>query len=156
MLSRFSRVRCCDLVDCSPPGSSVNGILQRSLPEWAATPSSKDPPNPRIEPKSRVSSALAGRFFARRANLEGTWSLCVSHSDVFDSLRPHGLKPSRLLSPWDSPGKTAGVGNHSLLPDPGSNLGVLHCRQIFPAEALGKPLNHQGIPIIKKTKPFKT
>ena len=49
-----------------------------------------------------------------------------------------------------------GVGNHSLLPHPGSTLGVLHCRQIFLAEALGKPLKHQGIPIIKKTKPFKT
>ena len=23
-----------------------------------------------------------------------------------DSLRPHGLKPTRLLHPWDSPGKS--------------------------------------------------
>ena len=27
-----------------------------------------------------------------------------------DSLRPHGLYPTSLLCPWDSPGKTAGVG----------------------------------------------
>ena len=26
-------------------------------------------------------------------------------SVVFDSLRPHGVKPSRLLCPWDFPGK---------------------------------------------------
>ena len=30
-------------------------------------------------------------------------------------LRPHGLKPARLLCPWDSPGKYIGVGSHSLL-----------------------------------------
>ena len=32
-----------------------------------------------------------------------------------DSLRPHGLKPTRLVRPWDFPGKSAGVGCHSLL-----------------------------------------
>ena len=31
------------------------------------------------------------------------------------TLRPHGLKPARLLCPWDSPGKNAGVGCHALL-----------------------------------------
>ena len=25
-------------------------------------------------------------------------------------LRPHGLKPARLLCPWDSPGKNIGLG----------------------------------------------
>ena len=28
------------------------------------------------------------------------------------TLRPHGLWPARLLRPWDSPGKNAGVGCH--------------------------------------------
>ena len=28
-----------------------------------------------------------------------------SHSVVSDSLRPHGLQPTRLLHPWDFPGK---------------------------------------------------
>ena len=27
-----------------------------------------------------------------------------------DSLRPHGLQPTRLFHPWDSPGKSTGVG----------------------------------------------
>ena len=27
-----------------------------------------------------------------------------------DSLRPYGLQPTRLLCPWDSPGKNTGVG----------------------------------------------
>ena len=36
-----------------------------------------------------------------------------SHSVVSNSLRPHGLQPTRLLCPWDSPGKTTGVSNPS-------------------------------------------
>ena len=36
--------------------------------------------------------------------------VCVSHSLVSDSLRPYGLWPTRLLCPWDSPGKKTGVG----------------------------------------------
>ena len=38
-----------------------------------------------------------------------------SHSVMSDSSRPHGLKPTRLLRPWDFPGKSAGVGCHRLL-----------------------------------------
>ena len=32
-----------------------------------------------------------------------------------DSSRPHGLEPTRLLRPWDFPGKSTGVGCHFLL-----------------------------------------
>ena len=31
------------------------------------------------------------------------------------TLQPHGLKPARLLCPWDFLGKNTGVGSHSLL-----------------------------------------
>ena len=31
------------------------------------------------------------------------------------SERPHGLQPTRLLGPWDFPGKSTGVGCHCLL-----------------------------------------
>ena len=34
---------------------------------------------------------------------------------MFDSVRPHGLQPTRLLHPWDSPGNNTGVGCHFLL-----------------------------------------
>ena len=36
-------------------------------------------------------------------------------SVISDSLQPYGLQPTRLLCPWDSPGKTIGVGCHFLL-----------------------------------------
>ena len=39
-----------------------------------------------------------------------------SRSVVYDSSRPHGLQPTRLLHPWDFPGKSTGVGCHCLLP----------------------------------------
>ena len=32
-----------------------------------------------------------------------------------DSVRPHRQQPTRLLCPWDSPGKNTGVGCHFLL-----------------------------------------
>ena len=51
---------------------------------------------------------------------------------LFDSLRPLGLQPSRLLCLWDSPGKKTGVGCHALLqgifPTQGSHP---HCRLIL-------------------------
>ena len=47
-----------------------------------------------------------------------------------NSLGPHGLEPSRLLCPWDSPGKNTQVGCQALLqrifPIQGSNLSLLH------------------------------
>ena len=38
-----------------------------------------------------------------------------SRSVMSDSSRPHGLQPTRLLRPWDFPGKKTGVGCHCLL-----------------------------------------
>jgi len=68
--------------------------------------------------------------------LHNTGCVCVfSHSVVSSSLWPHGLKPTRLFCPWNSPGKNTGVDSHSLLqgifPTKGLNLYLLHCRQIL-------------------------
>ena len=38
-----------------------------------------------------------------------------SRSVKSDSSRPYGLQPTRLLHPWDFPGKSTGVGCHCLL-----------------------------------------
>ena len=68
----------------------------------------------------------------------------ISHSVLFDSVRPHGLYPSWLISPRTPPGKNTGVGSHALLQDifstQGSNLSLLHCRRIL------YHLSHQGSP----------
>ena len=58
-----------------------------------------------------------------------------SCSVMSDSLQYHGQQPASLFCPWKSPGKNTGVGCHSLLQGifltQGSNLGLLHCRQIL-------------------------
>ena len=39
-------------MDCSPPGSSVHGILQTRILEWVAIPSPRDLSDPGIKPGS--------------------------------------------------------------------------------------------------------
>ena len=65
------------------------------------------------------------------------WSItcvCVYVSCLVmsDSLQPHGQEPSRLLCPWNFPGKNTGVGSHFLSrgsswpsDQPGSPAGLL-------------------------------
>ena len=55
----------CDPTDCSPPGSSVHGILQARILEWVAISSSRDFPNPGIK---LPSPALAGGFFTTESS----------------------------------------------------------------------------------------
>ena len=42
----------CDPMDCSPPGSSVHGLLQTRILEWVAMPSSRVLSDPGIKPRS--------------------------------------------------------------------------------------------------------
>ena len=55
-------------------------------------------------------------------------------------------RPTRLLCPWDFPGKNTGVDCHFLLqgifPTQESNPGLLHCRQILAivVSQIGEPL----------------
>ena len=51
-----------DHLDCSLSVSSLHGIFQARILEWAFLPPG-DLPDPRIEPTSSVSPALAGGFF---------------------------------------------------------------------------------------------
>ena len=65
-----------------------------------------------------------------------------------NSSRCYGQFPTRLLCPWDSPGKNTGVGCHFLLqgifPTKGSNPSLPLCRQAL------YHLSHQGSPLIHK------
>ena len=60
MLVVQSCLTLCDPRDCSPPDCSVHGISQARILEWVAISSSRDFPNPGIEPAltSPVSPAL--------------------------------------------------------------------------------------------------
>ena len=50
-----------------------------------------------------------------RSPIHGSEKWKWSRSVVSDSSQPHGLQPTRLLRPWDFPGKSTGVGCHCLL-----------------------------------------
>ena len=76
-------------------------------------PTLEDLSDPRIEAVSLVPPALSGRFFTTVTTWEVLYlthitpfeSESMSHSVVNNSLQPHGLQPTRLLCPWDFPGK---------------------------------------------------
>ena len=62
-----SHLTFCNSMDCSPPGSSVCGILQARILERAAMPPSRGSSRPGITPASLMLSALAGGFFTTSA-----------------------------------------------------------------------------------------
>ena len=76
--------------------------------------------------------------------------VCVSRLVVSNCLQPHGLEPTRLLCPWNSPGENTRMSCHFLLQGifltQGSNLGLLHCQQIL------YHLSHQGRRLVTNRK----
>ena len=72
---------------------------------------------------------------------------CSVASVMSDSLRPYALKPTRLLCPWDSPGKNTGLdfmpsSRGSSWPRDWTSIScvhLLHCRQILYHWATGEP-----------------
>ena len=77
----------CEPIDGSPPGSPVPGILQARTLEWVA-----------------ISFSSAWKWKVKVKSFSRVWLLAT-----------HGLQPTRLLRPWDFPGKSTGVGCHCLL-----------------------------------------
>ena len=101
-------------------------------------PSPGNSSDPRTELESFPSPALAGEFSTTASPgkteiVAEKWKW--SRSVESDSLQPRGLQPTRLLRPWDFPGKSTGVGCHFFLqrifPTQGSNLGLLNRRQML-------------------------
>ena len=125
----------CDPIDGSPPGSNGPGILQARTLEWVA-----------------ISFSRAWK-----------WKMKVKSLVVSDSSWPHGLQPSRLLRPWDFPGKSTGVGCHcllrdfiyhhhyhsQLLPDPSKQTQLMRCVHFHsPLSRLPFPLDPTPLTLI--------
>ena len=66
----------CDHMDCSPPGSSVMGFSRQEYWSGLLCIPPGDLPNPRMEPMSLASPALAGGFFT-------TWAIREAHIYVY-------------------------------------------------------------------------
>ena len=75
-------------------------------------------------------SAAAASHDLILAEVYGKCQLLFSRSVVSDSLGLHGVQPTRLLCPWDFPGKKSGAGCRCLLQGifltQGSNLRLVH------------------------------
>ena len=63
-----------------------------------------------------------------------------------NSWRPHGLQPTRLLRPWDFPGKNTGVGCHFLLQGIFLTQGLNPSLWLLLWQADSLPLSHLGDP----------
>ena len=85
LLSRFSRVRLCATPWTAAHQAPPSLGFSRQEMEWVAI------------------------------SFSNAWKWKWSRSVVSDSSRPHRLQPTRLLCPWDFPGKSTGVGHHCLL-----------------------------------------
>ena len=104
----------CNPVDCSPPGSSVQGIFQTRILEWVAMPSFRESSWPRNQTRfsyPHLLPALASRFFATRATWEAK-RLClrpykgVLYCDLVVLCRAqHWLKWTFLFLWWPPPPK---------------------------------------------------
>ena len=65
----------CEPMDCGPPGSSVQGILQARILEWLPCLSPWDIPSPGIK---SASPALAGGFFTTST----TWEYSLIEREI--------------------------------------------------------------------------
>ena len=77
----------CDPMDCSPPGSSVHGILQARTLEWVAISFSKGSSRPRDQ--TQVSCIAGGCFTVSvSANhlLNSKWALALTVLAIKDHL----------------------------------------------------------------------
>ena len=64
----------CDCIDCSPPGSSVHGILQVTL-EWVAISSSRGSSQPRDRTHVSYASCISRRVLYYWCHLVPLWDL---------------------------------------------------------------------------------
>ena len=93
-----------DPMDCSPPGSSVHGILQARILEWVAMPSSRGSSQPRNQNFVSCDSCIAGGFFTTEPPGKPISSVQLSCSVMSDSLQPHGRHHARLPCQSPAPG----------------------------------------------------
>ena len=87
--SRQSCPTLCDPIDSSPPGSLIPGILQAG-----------------------TLATLGCRFLLQCMKVKSESEIAQSCPTLCN---PHRLQPTRLLHPWDFPGKSTGVGRQCLL-----------------------------------------
>ena len=76
-----------DIIDCSPPGSSVHGLLQARILEWVAIPFSRGSSWPKDQTQV---SCIAGGFFTVWATL--TFYRMVNSEQLYANEKNNGKK----------------------------------------------------------------
>ena len=92
-----SEASVCDPMDCSPPGSSVHGILQARILEWVTMPSSRGSSQPRDQTCVSCISCFASRFFTTEPPGKPAHTqlhFFKSHSGLFSSKKIEKLRTS--------------------------------------------------------------
>ena len=117
------------MVEISPTRTCEQKLLSYYIPFLPSSHPSYHPSSPQIK---HVLNHQQGIIIILGVIDVMSVTLCVCvcvFSVLSDSLGPHGLSSTRLLCPWNSPGKNTGLGCHFLLqgifPSQGSNLRLL-------------------------------
>ena len=98
---------CCHFFDASK-SCSCDSFQGRYVPQRTEEPER----NPGTHRRSATVNEIAAFLNTLISSFISAGML--SCSVVSDSLQPHGLQPTRLLCPWNFPGKNTGVGCHFL------------------------------------------
>ena len=129
-------------MDCSPPGSSVHGILQARVLEWVAISYSRGSSQPRDETHVACVSYIGRWIFYhciiwKALTLQimkvKVTQLCPTPCNPMD-YTVHGILQARILE-W-----VAFPFSKGIFLTQGLNPGLLHCRWIL------YQLSHQGSP----------
>ena len=160
----------CDPKDCSPPGSSVHGILQARILELVAMPIPEDLPNPGVQPESPVSCIRRQIFLLTTSTWEARAQRgCIicprSHSTGWASSQARASAPQEQNPPARQEGPPSSVTGRALAaghlegPSParphpyrsGSGSATsrrVHLRGKTKTMLRGRPY-HQGLPVLK-------
>ena len=84
----------------------------------------------------------------------GKHNMCMYYvaSIMSDSLKPYGLYPTKLLCPWDSPGRNTEVGCHALQKEIFLTKGLNHVTPALQADSLRLSLGKPGRSLYPPTK----
>ena len=120
----------CDSMNCSPPGSSVHGILQAGILEWVAIPFSRGSSRPR----DRAQVSCIGRWILHRLSHQGSLRprCCRSFAEAISECWGDVWVAIRSLSPRASlvaqtlknlPASAGDTGDVGLIPGSGRSSG---------------------------------
>ena len=114
-----------DPMDCSPPGSSVLGILQARVLEWVTTSFSRGSSWPRDQTQGSNPGLLHCRqmLYSHQGSLYYSTSYLIMMSAAAaakslqssNSVQPQRRQPTRLPRAWDSAGKNTGMKYYSAI-----------------------------------------